>query len=299
MSKKGLALNIVVGFIAGIVFLVITIFVLLKAGLLATVKEQMAVMMCTFSTYSRNIFLNAIWSFVQGLIVVITILTLISGGPSSSIGLNLAFSSVYKKAADMIASTGLKAGAVIFLVLFSFQMIFILSVTAGIFPKIPLMCPATTINVGLHNKPVGVEDFVDTLGSRSIDCWNMMGSGNANPLWGLDPPNPRICFTLETHLNQSTNMKKVGNWVYSKFNNSWPFGGKNDMNIYLYCGKDYEGNNVNNWENCLIKNNRVFIMFRDKHDYDYISYDSSVCGGAINVDKFKDKDNVVICVESI
>ena len=299
MSKKGIALGVVVSLIAGVVFLVIAIFLILQAGLLATVKEQLAVMVCTFSTYSRNMFLNTIWTFVSGLLVAITIMSLISGASAGPGALKYLISTAtLKSAVKMIATTGLKAAGIGLMVFLSFDLIFILAVTAGIFPKIPLMCPATTINVGLHDKPVGVEDFVNTIGSRTMDCWSMMGSGNANPLWGLDPPNPRICFTLEVHLDESTNMKNVGGMIYNKFNNSWPFGGCNNMNLYLYCGRDYKGNNIDNWD-CNIQDNRIFILFRDKHDYDYISYDSSVCGGAINVGNFKDKDNVVICVESI
>ena len=299
MSKKGVALNYIVGLIAGVVFLVITIFLILQAGLLAAVKEQLAVMICTFSTYTRNIFLNTIWSFVSGLLVVITIMSSISGASTGKGAFTYMLNTATKKTVlKIIASTGLKAAGIGLLALFSINIIFILGVTAGIFPKIPLMCPATTINVGLHNKPAGVEDLVDTLGSRTEDCWSMMGSGDANPLWGLDPPNPRICFTLEVHLNQSANMKDVGEMIYNKFNNSWPFGGEDDMNLYLYCGDDYKGNDISRWD-CNIQDNRTFILFRDKHDYDYLSYGSSVCNGAIDVDNFKDKDNVVLCVEPI
>lgn len=303
MSKKGIALNITVAFIAGIVFLVIAIFVVLQAGLLATVKEQIAVMICTFSTHSRNIFLNTIWAFVNAMLVVITIISLLSGMNAGEGALKYMLDKATAKTiAKIIAATGLKAGGIALFALVSFDIIFILGVTMGVFPKIPLMCPAVTVNVGLSDNPAEVDDLTKSLGSHIVDCWNMMGAGNANPLWGLDPPNPRICFTLEVHLKEQANMKEVGEAIYDRFNNTWPFGSKDDMNLYLYCddGNDatYKGNNFDNW-NCNIQDNRIFVLFRDKHDYDYISYDSSVCHGRINVGNFKDKDNVVICVEPI
>jgi hypothetical protein len=123
-------------------------------------------------------------------------------------------------------------------------------------------------------------------------------------LIGLDPPNPRECRILEVVVANTTpiSVSSIYKYMHDSYNKSWPLG---DKKLFVYCavgnGVQELGNNASTWNNkCYFNQSRIFIMFRDKHDYDIVSYGTAVCGGKITSDDFGDvKDAMVWCIEKL
>ncbi len=298
--KKGVALETAVKFIVGIVFLVLIIFVLMQTGLLAAFKEQTAVMFCTFSAYTRDYFIKTIWSLLSIALTMITIFTVLIGGAGALFQTGIRGITKVPKIILKDVAKGTLTRAFSYLGIGSTIMLFVI---LTMFPKIPLMCPSLTIDVGFRSKPVDSDKFIETIASRTIDCYNMLGAGELNPLFGIDPPNPRICFTLETYIKTEDNMKHVFDETYRLFNASWPLGKEPDLKLYLYCGSTFKGNNPDDWADCKVKDSRVYVMFLDRHDFDWTgSLSSAPCGG-ISVGPFGQfdppHDAIVWCVEEI
>lgn len=312
------ALRYTIYLIAGIVFLAVIIFIVLKSGLVEAAKETMVTMVCTFSSYSRGMLISFIWKIASILIIVMTVMSIIAGASSLGARATLKIGSkiLAKSTKLFYVFSGGMAAATSFLRYLGISAFVSLMVIYVVFSHIPLICPAMTVDVGERDKPVSFDKFVNVFGSRTIDCWNMMGAGNVDPLWGLDPPNPKICFTLETHLDTKVNMKQVFEQMYEDYKNSWKLGAPSKLRMYLYCYTDngYEsfGNNPNNWGGCKLQNSRIHIMFKDHHDYDLFSYGTAACGGAITKDIFFERvkpgiqnpfeleeDDIIICVDRI
>ena len=100
MNKKGVALEVTLKFIVGIVFLVLIVFALVQTGLLNAFKEQSVVMLCTFSSVSRNTLIQVIWSIAQITIIAATVFTTIAGGAKGASTMKFSYLSKLKTVAE-------------------------------------------------------------------------------------------------------------------------------------------------------------------------------------------------------
>lgn len=257
--KKGIALETTVMFIAGIVFLVLVIFVLIYTGLYDMFLEQTSVLFCTFSVYARGTIMRVVETFLPYILAMITLLTILSAGAIKGLekGKLLKNVAIGARSAVTLGATALITA-------------FVFTAISGI----PLFCTLNSIDT----RGQQLDEFVELVGSRSIDTFNTFGGGSLNPLWGLDP-NPRAFYTIYFDLEEEVDMSDVLNESYNKFSESWPFGHPSgEMNLHLYCGNNYKGDTIDDWENCKIQNGYLYISFLDKVPYDSeISYGSDLC----------------------
>ncbi len=289
--KKGIALETVVTFIAGIVFLVLVIFVIATTGLFQAYMEQASVLFCTFSAYSRGALMEVVEALLPYIYAMIIIIVALSGG-------TLAYGAKFGGAAAgslSAAGASLKATAQIFVA------VMLAAVLSSAISNIPIFCSVNALSV--ESQPI--DDFVGVIGSRSIDTFNTFGGGTLNPLWGLEP-NPRTFYTVYVDLEEEVNMKEVLYLSYETFNHSWPFRDPLDedseLKIHLYC-PNYLGNDPEKWDSCKIENNYIYIMFLDKVPYDTLSpYGSDLCNmrlGTVRKDFSVTEDVVVWCVTNV
>ena len=284
MDKKGVSLDITVKFIAGIVFLVLIIFVLVTTGILDAFTETMNVLICQFSVYTRGTFMKILETMLP-FILGFMLLFIAIGGIGSAKTLKSSTASILQK---IDAAQTLGTGSII-VVLTS---IFIFSLLT----HVPLFCSINNINF----REMPAENFPKLIGSRSIDTFNSFGGGGFDPLWGLTP-NPRTFYVFTVNLDETIDMKTIVEGSYEIFNDSWPFRelGHENFRIHLYCPNN-EGNNYNNWGSCVLQENEdyiIYVMFLDKVPWDSRdSYQSSLCNMRGSDLYNVEDDSVVWCV---
>lgn len=307
LNKKGIALETAVALIIGIVFLVVVLYILLKTGILSTFQSNLYGFMCTASSYGRGILIGLILMVWGILSIVIEVVMIISGGPAAVAGLVSLPGSTLELVKNVLRQTppGGLTGAVFMLITFlSFSTLVTYLAVIPMVSNIPLLCPSTTIDVGTQDQKISEFKFLGEISASTVDCWNMYGGGSLDPLIGLDPPNPRECRILETYISNTTpmNVSRIYNYMRTAYGNNWLLG-EDKLFVYCYLGNTVEklGNKASDWVNkCSFDKARIYIMFRDKHDYDLIAYGTSVCNRKIFESDFDGvKDAMVWCIEKI
>jgi hypothetical protein len=300
LNRRGIALETAVALIMGIVFLVVVLFIVLGTGLLSAFQNQFYGLICTSSSYARGILVGlimAVWSIVS---LAIEIVVFLSGNVKS--GLVALTKSAIKKLLREQVGAGLGAGVFALIALLSVSLILTYLAVLPLISNIPLFCPSVTIDVGVPGNEVTLDKFHNEFSSATSDCWNMYGAGALDPLIGVDPPNPRLCRVLEAYIKSPTNPKTVHDYMLGIYQKNWPFG-SDRIFAYCYLGGNLNklSNDVSTWGNqCQFDKARIYVMFRDKHEYDLLSYGTSVCGGQISEDDFGDVgDSMVWCIERI
>lgn len=330
MSKKGIAMETAIGLIMAVVFLVTIVYILLTTGLTGAFKEQFFNLICTFSAHMRALLIQSImgvWKIMVGLMIVVMLMSgnVVQLGALGAETISQGARLVLKKA--VAAGSGGTTGGITQIisgVLAGIGVITIMTyfMISAIISPIPLICPVSTVDVGNVIFPAEAEEFYTTAGARTIDCWNIYGSGGLDPLIGVDPPNPRNCYTLEFHLSDDVDMRTLFDDAKIKFNKTWELGTEDNPRIFLYCkssilpisgpnqirDSDYKIDMTKgdvsvpfgHWSDCNLEKNkdyRMYIMFFDKHDYDVLSYGSGTCGGIANWE-VPTRDAIFWCVEN-
>jgi hypothetical protein len=291
MSRKGIAFQEAIYLIISMVFLVVVVYVMLTTGLLATFREQFFTIICTFSSYGRGVLVRAIWDVWKIMLVVMAIILAIAGGGSvfglaGSAASLLLFKQAIRTFTKM-GSAGIILGALTGL---DITMLLTYFMVTSILGTIPIICPVSTVDIGYDNSLAPPDKFYEIAGAHVEDTYNMFGKGDFDPIFGLDPPNPRTAFILETHLSRVADMGTLYEKTVQAYKTNWNLCSKEDLKVYLYCYTSaekkyiYYGNNPDTWSLCSFEKARINLMYKDKHDYDLIAYGTSVCGGRIQSD---------------
>ena len=306
----------------GIVFLVVVLYILITTGLLSSFTERLFVMVCTASALSRGVIIRMIMSIWQVIIIALTVAEMIafagskkgaaaiSEAKEAGEGLAAALRFAILRGAQMSSLAGI-------LSILSLATVATYLMTNQVFPNIPLICETVSLDVGYSEtgKQATAEEFYAIAGSRTMDCWDMFGGGQWDPLWGQESKgkgtNPRTCFIIDAHLKPKeegvypppyVTLKDLYEDSRHAYDKKWKLGSDK---IYAYCNKHAVGDDFNNWtgEDCQVKDSRLYIMYFDKHGYDLISYGSSACN--IKNDWFSSDvtdesgDRVVWCLEKL
>lgn len=304
LDKKGIALETSVALIIGIVFLIVIIYILLQTGMLSTFQMQFYGLMCTASSYSRGIFIGIIlwiWTIAS---IAITVVLAISGASKGAYMLKQTSTKLLSRILKQAAAMGAVAGVISIVSFLSLTVALVYVAIIPLTSGIPLICPAVTIDLGSQSNPATSEKFLSEVSASTIDCWNMYGAGSMDPLFAIDPPNPRECRTIESYIVSTTpsSPKQMYDYLYAAYNQSWPLG---NSKLFAYCvipgSIQNLGNNPADWAGeCSFDKARIYIMFRDKHDYDLVAYGTAVCNGIIDAGDFGDiADAMVWCIEPI
>lgn len=287
--KKGMTLDVVTSLIIGIVFLGMVILLFMFTGLFNTFLEQLTVFICTFSSYSRGILLEALNILVGAFIPILIGLGALSAATAAASAKMAGLGATIPAAAKITGAVSVSS------------IIGILFFTS--IGMIPFICPTVSTNIGVRHSEE-VEVFAEYLGSRTVNTYNMLGGGNFNPLWGLDQ-NPRTFYAIHFQLDETTNMSHIFQKIYAKHNQTWGMGTPDNLNIHLYC-PGYETNNPENWGDCEFEKETLYtihIMFLDKHPYDFhMPYSSDSCNmrfGILFVDFPIERDTIIWCVENL
>jgi len=290
---------------------VVVLYIILRTGLLGAFQAQLYGLMCTASSYARGIIVGMIL-WVWGILsIVIEVIVIISGGitgitkwTGTGSGAKIflqTFKEFYKEALKGGLQTAAGYGLIGLVSLtLAMSYVIILPLISGI----PIFCPVVTLDIGTQDQKASEAKFLGEISAATVDCWNMFGGGAMDPLIGIDPPNPKECRILETYINNQTpiNVSMIYNYTITSYNNSWPLGSDK---LFVYCtiGGTFQelGNKPSDWTNkCSFNSARIYIMFRDAHDYDLVSYGTGVCQGKIPESAFSDvKDAMVWCIEDI
>lgn len=325
MNNKAIIMSQVMFLILGIVGIIVVVYILIGQGLGGAVAAQTYGVTCTFSAYSRGIFIKS----VNGPIDMVqkafryTRATYEAAGPTAGAGLLLG---------GGFANKGLIQGAV------SGDK-FIVSLLS----TIPLMCPTQIADVGEDTRGARAspEEFYTLFGRKILDAYDTFGHGGYDPLIGADPPNPRTYAVIEAHLSEQINLKDAYDFIKEEFTDeatSW-FGSAESARIFVYCrdfnSEEYEmqslGNNPSNFEKCSFDDARIYVMFKDNHEFERYTVGTHLCSPNIAYDAalfsfetselkkilffqdedknrielptespwYKENDAVVICVEKI
>ena len=275
-NKKGIAFEEIIFLIIGIVFLVVVLYIFVAKGLAGPVKAETANLACSFSAFARGMFIDALMTVWDSLTPFFWLVSLT----------NFVIPVV-------IITIGISTGTVL-----TPTELFTMMLYSSFLSKVPIMCPAITLNVGYLADPATTDTFSDLLGSKIINTYSMFGSGEYDPLIGLTPPNPRTVYVLETHLDSGIYLNQVFDKILLKYSTKWPLSAENPQ-LYVYC-PDKLGNIPADFGTCLINNSRVYVMYKDNFVYDELTYTifgSKVCGG-IKEDP-TNRDAVVLCVEQL
>jgi hypothetical protein len=305
LNKKGIALETAVALIIGVVFLVVILYIILRTGLLGAFQTQVYGLMCTASSYARGILVGLIMTMWGAMSIALSVVIGISSGGSFGVGtLTQTSTKLAKRLLQQTAAGGM--GVAVF-ALISFLSLSTIMTYLAILPLIsgiPLFCPAVTIDIGTQSQEASEIKFLGELSAATVDCWNMYGSGSLDPLIAIDPPNPRTCRIIEAYINNQTpiNVTMIYDYTITSYGEKWPLGSDR---LFIYCnrGGTFQdlGNDPNDWANkCSFDKARIYVMFRDSHDYDLVSFGTGICQGQIPEDDFSDvKDAMVWCIEDI
>jgi len=297
MNRKGLALRSVVYAIIAIVFFVVVLFLIMGSGVLSVFYQYFYGGVCTLSSTLRGSLVKTIWELWSIISVAIIVVMIIVGGvealKAGQTETLFAFSAKeYIKAFGVSALKGLLGGAKTGVI----GLIGLIFVVNMIFPKIPLVCPVTQSSIYSDDQI----DVKSEMLAQSVDCFNRFGAGRYDPLWGIDPPNPRLCAILTIKSETEIDLTDVINIAKGKFGKNWQLG---DDRLYLYCqmpGQFFElSNKVEDWDKCKFKEATLFIMYLDKHEYDWLSYGTAIGKKRIDYFDFIDQkqDSIVWYIE--
>jgi hypothetical protein len=268
-SKKGIALEQTMMLILAVVFLVVVLYFFIGKGLVGPVKGQTAELTCTMSSYSRGLLLKALLPLLDSFETVIEGAAAVIVGGASAIVAGVITGPIGFVAGGAAGGAAGAEAAESYAESFSLQFL----------SSIPMVCPTTTENVGLPGNKATSQELAQELGTRLFDTWRAIGGGSYDPLAGLDPPNPRTVFIIETHLDTSVTFDALITAIRLKNPNNWPFGETTeDTKLYLYC------QDKSPYSACNIKDSRIYIMYKDDHNYDKWTAGTNVCGGHINAD---------------
>lgn len=316
MNKKGIILDETVVLIVGLILTIVVIFgVLYYTGFLENFAYSIQLVVCMASAYFRGVVISLLWAFfiviilMAGLTSGAALVQLLTGGSFSpqTYGILHGSTSGLISGSTSGLISGLKSGLKthtkdIIVLYFLDQMV--IALVGMVFASIPLVCNIASTDVGSFYNPTAPVDFEDFILSSTTDTWNAFGQGIFNPLWGLDPPNPRILLKSNVFLGGGISMKNVYVNITEKAPD-WKLAaeqGDTKTRIRLFCPDDM-GFDYEDWDTCYINNKIVYVMYFDNHPW--AVYGSGVCGGhipgAISKSWFpglSDRDYIVICVES-
>jgi len=300
-KKAQASLETVVFLIAGILFLVVVLYMILGSGLLLNFSSQTNYFLCTISSSLRGVIVNVILSVWRVVGFVLSIYLNLTLGFS---GVKSLTSSAVKTVLKKVIIVGLPLlDAALFAL--DISIIVVYMVIMPTLNTIPLLCSTDAVNIGDIDKPSDLNYFFNRVSSVTSDCYNMYGAGHFDPLFGLDPPNPRLCTVIRFNLEQKTDASTL----YTQMANFQKSNFALKDKIFLYCSSkggsfyfaELNSTMPDSWKDCGFKKGTLNIMYLDKHDYDLFSYGTGVCNGAIDVDDMDltgENDAIVWCVES-
>ena len=173
--KKGVTtLTILVVVIVAILSLVLAMNFLFSQGYLVGLQSLVCSTLTRTSALLRGIIVKQLWVFYWAIFAIFSAVVLAHAAGCAS--------NPFSAAICIAGYLGAVAG-------FS-------SLMMGFFTTIPFTTCAT---------PLIEVDDADILKERvaesALDCWNMYGEGGYDPLTGIEPPNPRICYTIKFNLD--------------------------------------------------------------------------------------------------
>jgi hypothetical protein len=257
------------------------------------------------------------WKIVAILITVFETVAFSGAKAGTSIAGGLAYKATFREFVTMVAKVGAKKALGAAMIFIGASSIMTFLMVSKIFPMVPLACAINNMDVGFDdvNAKATAEELYSVMGSRSIDCWDMFIRGGWDPLWGVDPPNPRTCFLIEAHIKPPAihingtpdypTLSTVYDEMKHTFRKNWGFG---DNKIFAYCEGTPMGTIPTEWvgADCTIKDSFVYIMYFDKHEMDFLSYGSAACDmkDDMNIipgsEVFDQKSDVLVwCVEKM
>jgi len=278
-------LTVVMGFILAILGLVIIVYVFIGMGLGGPVKSQTFGLTCTFSAYARGAFLE----IVEPILATITWII----GLSYTVTGTLITGILMSNPVTMIG--GFVTGpATVYETINAVQTADAFSI--AFLSYIPIMCPEVTLDIGhdITGKEATPERFYNSFGGIILDAYDMFGHGNYDAIMGQDPPNPRTAYILETHLTEEVSFLNAYNnitAIYGEKTEWFTSGG--GSRIYLYCQKqnnagEYEivsaGYDRAKFDECKIKDSRIYVMYRDYNKYDMYTSGTHICSPNLQQD---------------
>lgn len=294
LNKRAIALMETMTLIISIVFLVMILYFFISKGVAGPVKGSTSELACTFSTYSRGLLVESLTGFLNMFEATARTTFLAGGMVAGCVGgaaagglAGLGTGPMAVAAVPAGISVGCSAGGYAGgYAALEFGESIADSYSLQFLSSIPMVCPASTENIGLPGKTETSNVLASKLGAKLFDTWRAMGQGAYDPIVGLDPPNPRTIFIIETHLNAQTDFNELINLARQNHPNDWPFGDEaaDNTRLYLYC----TGRSA--YKDCSIQDSRIYIMYKDDHNYDKWTAGTSVCNGNINVDAKEYKD---------
>ena len=300
MSSKAqtLSLRNIMLAITAIVFVVVVFFMILGSGIVPVFTNVSAGFIRVAFSFTRGLIISllwGLWSVTSSILLVYYSLVSIAGSGGATIA---------GVAAVEVVATEVLVGQ--------------------IFTSIPLVAPVSQVSVG-YIEPVEMQDAALEIGSQSLDCYTQFGAGSFEPLWGVDPPNPRTCAVVKVGTTKTMNMTYVLKNSSQAFGTRWRLGSVDEPKIYLYCkspdfGIDSDGgfpegaevppslmsavkikefeNNVEDWSDCKLTKGTVYVMYTDIHPFDSRSYGSNIIsdasGSRVEADDFEDLENDII-----
>lgn len=256
MDKKAILFGQVIFLIVAVLALVIVIYVLMAQGLGGAVSSQTFVMTCTMSSYSRGVIVKALSPFLNMIgAAMLGVNAMTTYFDVDTLKYNLLSPGLGVAVSEFNTLRALPEG-----------MDNAISFKYFTLSNIPFTCPSITLDVGKKDKRATPDEVYNDIGKAVTNAYDMMARGTLDPLEGADPPNPRTIFVLETHANQSINLKDAYNWIKERFpeqSTEW-FGNAESAKIFVYCTEGI-GNNPNDFDKCEFKDARIYVLYKDEH----------------------------------
>ncbi|HDQ59785.1 MAG TPA: hypothetical protein ENN30_01180 [Candidatus Woesearchaeota archaeon] len=312
--KKGQTLamkNIVAGVVA-IVFVIVVIYMLMGSGVMKAYYQGYYGFIRTFSAHIRGVLVSSMyWLWQRTAAIMMVSQALMAAAAGAGEGATYAVESGATTWQAILKTVGIgaaKSAAISTAKTGLFAMLGYALLVEKLFAVIPLIAPVTEVDIGL-GAPADPIDVYSSIASNSLDCYNHFGAGLLDPLWGVDPPNPRTCVVLKAESKELIDPKGVLQVGSGLFDSKWTLG-YDEPNIYLFCrdltGKGElirYGNDEDSWGGCSFKKATVFIMYADIHPLDLFSYGTGVCRDVYG-DSIKwrdisrlDRDAIVWCIQ--
>ena len=290
MNRKGIALKYVVDLIIIAVFLVLLIVGLIMSHLFDKLIVYASIGICTFSSIIRSVLIS---------IVIISMSTVEAYfnflGFASLAGIS-GKTAILKAISASVKGAAYAGGSIAVFMAISIAIV-----------NIPLVCPVIHTSLGTDASPVTQDVFYKDIGSKVVSSYDMMGSGNFDPLVGLKS-NPKILFVIGVNAESEVNMSGLYKSMNKTYNDSWKFGNREAPNIYLYCDKDgvktNYGNDVSKWEDCSFSKAFIIMLYRDYYNVGIVGwfknwYTNDLYGFDVSNGNFEKEDNVIIIVKVV
>jgi len=282
MKKGAISLKLLAVLIIAFISLAIGITIIVKFEFLTGLQTLICTSLTTASSWLRGNIVNLLWLFYWVLLGIMALLIVVKGKAC--------------KGPYAIVCIATYAGFVAFLSV----------IITGSFSSIPLVsCVNPLIKIGPTERAPGDSDIskqqlYEVLADKIEDCWKMYGSGIYDPLTGLEPPNPRVCYAIKFNVNEDISMKDfVKFFVTEKHPNS------EKKDYYSYIFKEYSGGplallnpmfrikvgNKNSWNTEFAKG-IIYILYADDHWWS--EWGSSVCDIYDNPHLFF-RDRIYLC----